>query len=489
MTAVGAGDPRRGERQGEERARLAAPPPELAPGFPRSARMSAGGPRMPAVPDLDAAKQTLLAELREHSLIIGEVTLSSGAVAQYYVDARRALMRPAGFRAAGELIAAAADEVGAEAVGGPATAAIPPACAAIAVPAGRGPGRLLRPRPAQGARPAALGRGAGRGRGPLPRRRGHGHHRRLDRDGDRAGPRGGPRGRRGGRRRRPPRRRRREDRSCRRAPPTGPWSRSTRSTPTAPTAADGARRRRDPRRRLPGREAADDAGRLPALAQRSAARLQPVDQPRPGRRLRRGDGQRCASPTRPARLDPARERRRQPRPQVPPPAARGAERGRRGARAARGADAARAADAGGAEAAQRAAARLRRSRRRCRRRSSDCSSASWSSAIRGARARRRTATSRFSAARTWLQRQTRPRLRSHLLRGCSPPTTIASTVSSASCRTCGPRSRSCARRWAASRRRGGRRSAGRRESPPRPASSAGRAGCSSARPPALSGTR
>ena len=58
--------------------------------------------------DLAAAKQTLLAELREHSLILGEVTLASGAVAQYYVDARRTLMRPAGFRAAGELIAAAA---------------------------------------------------------------------------------------------------------------------------------------------------------------------------------------------------------------------------------------------------------------------------------------------------------------------------------------------------------------------------------------------
>jgi orotate phosphoribosyltransferase len=91
---------------------------------------------MPAVPDLDAAKRALLAELREHSLILGEVTLASGAVAQYYVDARRTLMRPAGFHAAGELIAAAAGEFGAEAVGGPATAAIPPACAAIAVPAG-----------------------------------------------------------------------------------------------------------------------------------------------------------------------------------------------------------------------------------------------------------------------------------------------------------------------------------------------------------------
>ena len=83
-----------------------------------------------------SSKQILLDELREHSLILGEVTLASGAVAQYYVDARRALMRPAGFRAVGELIAAAAHEVGAEAVGGPATAAIPPACAALAVPGG-----------------------------------------------------------------------------------------------------------------------------------------------------------------------------------------------------------------------------------------------------------------------------------------------------------------------------------------------------------------
>ncbi len=88
--------------------------------------------------DLDAAKQTLLAELREHALVLGEVTLSSGAKAEYYVDARRALLRPTGFRAAGELIAAAALEAGAVAVGGPVMAAIPLACAAIAVPAGDG---------------------------------------------------------------------------------------------------------------------------------------------------------------------------------------------------------------------------------------------------------------------------------------------------------------------------------------------------------------
>ncbi len=88
--------------------------------------------------DLDNAKATLLEELRRHSLVLGEVTLSSGAVAQYYVDARKTLMRPGGLLAAGELIAAAAVESGATAVGGPVMAAIPLACAAIAVPAGSG---------------------------------------------------------------------------------------------------------------------------------------------------------------------------------------------------------------------------------------------------------------------------------------------------------------------------------------------------------------
>jgi orotate phosphoribosyltransferase len=89
-------------------------------------------------PDLDRARATLVAELREHALIVGEVTLSSGQTADYYIDARRALMRPAGFRAAGTLIANQAVDAGAVAVGGPVMAAIPLACAAIAVPGGEG---------------------------------------------------------------------------------------------------------------------------------------------------------------------------------------------------------------------------------------------------------------------------------------------------------------------------------------------------------------
>jgi orotate phosphoribosyltransferase len=81
-------------------------------------------------------RAVLLEELRAHALVIGEVTLSSGRTASYYVDARRALLRPRGFRAAGELIAEAASRLGARAVGGPVMAAIPLACAAIAVPEG-----------------------------------------------------------------------------------------------------------------------------------------------------------------------------------------------------------------------------------------------------------------------------------------------------------------------------------------------------------------
>ncbi|MEA2191866.1 MAG: orotate phosphoribosyltransferase [Solirubrobacteraceae bacterium] len=74
----------------------------------------------------------LAEQLREHALIIGEVTLTSGATAQYYVDAKRAILRPAGFLALGELVAAYARRWGATAVGGMTMGADPVACAALA---------------------------------------------------------------------------------------------------------------------------------------------------------------------------------------------------------------------------------------------------------------------------------------------------------------------------------------------------------------------
>jgi orotate phosphoribosyltransferase len=88
--------------------------------------------------DLEGARATLLAELREHALVIGEVTLSSGRTAQYYVDAKRAILRPAGFRAVGALLAAEAAERSAAAVGGMTMGADPLACAAIAADGGEG---------------------------------------------------------------------------------------------------------------------------------------------------------------------------------------------------------------------------------------------------------------------------------------------------------------------------------------------------------------
>lgn len=79
-----------------------------------------------------SARARLLTELREHALVIGEVVLTSGRTAQYLVDAKRAIMRPAGFMALAELVAAQARDWGATAVGGMTMGADPIACAALA---------------------------------------------------------------------------------------------------------------------------------------------------------------------------------------------------------------------------------------------------------------------------------------------------------------------------------------------------------------------
>jgi orotate phosphoribosyltransferase len=79
-----------------------------------------------------SARETLIEELRRHALVVGEVTLTSGAVAQYYVDAKRAILRPAGFAALAELVAAFASRWEATAVGGLTMGADAPACAALA---------------------------------------------------------------------------------------------------------------------------------------------------------------------------------------------------------------------------------------------------------------------------------------------------------------------------------------------------------------------
>jgi orotate phosphoribosyltransferase len=78
------------------------------------------------------ARARLIEELREHALVIGEVMLTSGLTAQYYVDVKRAILRPAGFRALGALVAVQARAFGATAVGGMTMGADPVACAALA---------------------------------------------------------------------------------------------------------------------------------------------------------------------------------------------------------------------------------------------------------------------------------------------------------------------------------------------------------------------
>jgi orotate phosphoribosyltransferase len=78
------------------------------------------------------ARQRLLSALREHALVIGAVTLTSGRQAQYLVDAKRAILRRDGFQALAELVAAQADAWGATAVGGMTMGADPIACAALA---------------------------------------------------------------------------------------------------------------------------------------------------------------------------------------------------------------------------------------------------------------------------------------------------------------------------------------------------------------------
>ena len=79
----------------------------------------------------EPSQEQLIAALRAHALVIGQVTLTSGQTAEYYVDAKRAILRPDGFRALGVLVAAEAQRVGASAVGGMTMGADPVACAAL----------------------------------------------------------------------------------------------------------------------------------------------------------------------------------------------------------------------------------------------------------------------------------------------------------------------------------------------------------------------
>src|ERR1041385_135728 len=104
-----------------------------------------------------SAKENLIEELRRHALVIGEVTLTSGATAQYYVDAKRAILRPTGFAALSELVAGFARQWEATARGAP-----PPPRARRRPPPPVGGDR--RRRPHDGRRRPGLCRAGGRRR-------------------------------------------------------------------------------------------------------------------------------------------------------------------------------------------------------------------------------------------------------------------------------------------------------------------------------------
>lgn len=77
-------------------------------------------------------RDRLLGELRRHSVVVGDFVLASGRRADYYVDVRRTLLRPAGIKACGRLAAERAKKIGVQAVGGMTLGADPIVCGAIA---------------------------------------------------------------------------------------------------------------------------------------------------------------------------------------------------------------------------------------------------------------------------------------------------------------------------------------------------------------------
>ncbi|MGO9247022.1 MAG: orotate phosphoribosyltransferase [Solirubrobacteraceae bacterium] len=95
-------------------------------------------------PKAAEARKRLVELLREHALVIGEVTLTSGEVAQYYVDAKRAILLPEAYVALGVLVAEQARAMDASAVGGVPVSAIPVACAALAAPQAPEKGFIVR---------------------------------------------------------------------------------------------------------------------------------------------------------------------------------------------------------------------------------------------------------------------------------------------------------------------------------------------------------
>jgi orotate phosphoribosyltransferase len=81
---------------------------------------------------LEDQRGALLEELKEHAFHFGRVTLSSGAVSDYYINCRAVTLSPRGAWLTANVILDAIQDLDVQAVGGP-TVAADPIAAAVAV--------------------------------------------------------------------------------------------------------------------------------------------------------------------------------------------------------------------------------------------------------------------------------------------------------------------------------------------------------------------
>ncbi|MCW3068074.1 MAG: pyrE [Solirubrobacterales bacterium] len=77
------------------------------------------------------SRKGLVQELQKHALVLEEVKLSSGADASYFIDAKRVILQPSGFRLLVEQVQHYVRELNATAVGGLTLGADAIACAAL----------------------------------------------------------------------------------------------------------------------------------------------------------------------------------------------------------------------------------------------------------------------------------------------------------------------------------------------------------------------
>jgi orotate phosphoribosyltransferase len=82
-------------------------------------------------PPPHSSQQALVEELKKHALVHEDVVLSSGAEASYFIDAKRVLLSPIGFRLIGAQVRHYVDAFGATAVGGLTLGADAIACSAL----------------------------------------------------------------------------------------------------------------------------------------------------------------------------------------------------------------------------------------------------------------------------------------------------------------------------------------------------------------------